>query len=62
MLHDYQKAVDKANAPLDKGLVVSPVHKVVHMLFYCKNLIGMTIKILYVDSSEFPAKCPYAFV
>ena len=55
MLHDYQKAGDKANASLDKGLVV-------HMLLYCKNLIGMNIKIFYADSSEFPAKCPYAFV
>ena len=24
VLHDYQKAGDKANASLDKGLVVSP--------------------------------------
>ena len=30
------------------------VHKVVHMLLYCKNLIGMNIKIFYADSSEFP--------
>ena len=32
------------------------------MLLYCKNLIGMIIKIIYADSSEFPAKCPCAFV
>ena len=31
------------------------------MLLHCKNLIGMTIK-FYADSSEFPAKCPCAFV
>ena len=30
------------------------------MLLYCKNLIGMNIKIIYADSSEFPAKCPCA--
>ena len=37
-------------------------HKVVHMLFHCKNLIGMNIKIFYADTSEFPAKCLCAFV
>ena len=37
-------------------------HKVVHMLLYYKNLIGMNIKIINADSSEFPAKCPCAFV
>ena len=30
------------------------------MLLCCKNLIGMNIKIIYADSSEFPAKCPCA--
>ena len=30
--------------------------KVVHMLLYCKNLIGISIKIFYADSSEFSAK------
>ena len=38
------------------------VHKVVHMLLYCKNLIGMNIEIFYADSSEFPTKCPCALV
>ena len=55
MLHDYQKAGDMANGSVDKGLVV-------HVLLYCKNLVGMNIKISYADSSEFPAKCPCVFV
>ena len=60
----YQKkAGDKAKVSLDKGLVAPPpAHKVVHMLLYYKNLIGMNIKIVNADSSEFPAKCPCEFV
>ena len=55
MLHDYQKAGDKANTSLDKGLVV-------HMLLYCTNLVGMYMKIFYADSSKFPTNCPCVFV
>ena len=45
-----------------QGTSSASIHKVVHMLLYCKNLIGMNRKIIYADSSEFPAKCPCAFV
>ena len=44
----------------EQGTGNAAVHKVVHMLLYCKNFIGMNIKIIYADSSEFPKKCPCA--
>ena len=45
-----------------QGTGCAATHKVVHMLLYYKNLIGMNIKIINADSSEFPAKCPCTFV
>ena len=45
-----------------QGTGCAAVHKVVHMLLYFKNLIGMNKKKIYADSSEFPAKCSCAFV
>ena len=45
-----------------QGTGCAAAHKVVHMLLYYKNLIGMSIKIICADSSEFPAKCPCAYV
>ena len=45
-----------------QGTDSAAVDKVGHMLLHCKNLIGMNIKIIYADSSEFPAKWPCAFV
>ena len=58
-----KKAGDNANMSLDgQGTGCATTHKVVHMLFYYKNLIGMNIKIINADSSEFPTKCPCTFV
>ena len=58
----YQKkAGDKAKVSLDE-IGCAAAHKVVHMLLYYKNLIGMDIKIINADSSGFPAKFPCAFV
>ena len=45
-----------------QGTGCAAAHKVVHRLLYYKNLIGMNIKIIYADLSEFPAKCPCTFV
>ena len=44
------------------GTGCAATHKVVPMLLYYKNFIGMNIKIINADSSEFPTKCPCAFV
>ena len=49
----YQKkAGDKG--VFGQGTGCATAHKVVHMLLYYKNLIGMNIKIINADSSEFP--------
>ena len=59
----YQKkAGDKATGVFGQGTGCAAAHKVVHMLLYYKNLIGMNIKIINANSSEFPAKCPCVLV
>ena len=52
----------QGNGVFGQGTGCAATHKVVYMLLYYKNLIGMNIKIINADSSEFPAKCPCAFV